>query len=268
METNTTIETLEKPQEKQSVIQAATEVLNPPPTQNPPVVQEQKQYREPPKVGISDEGVVTPTTLDEAYRYAQAIHKSGLAPSHFDTPEKILVGMQMAQELKLPALISLRSMYVVNGTPTLFGDLPKSLVLRSGLSEYFVEEQFDANKKKICEANENLEAECSYAVCRSKRRGYPEVTHTFTWAEALRAGLDKDKHGDKKTYKNYRRRMLQMRARTWHIKDEYSDVLNGIAIFEYDHFGDVKDVTETTPPPEKESLKDKLKNKKEKEGAA
>ena len=134
--------------------------------------------------------------------------------------------MQTAKELNLPALTSLKSMYVVNGSVALFGDLPLALVRRCGLLEEFEELQFDKNGKAINPENNNLNEECLSATCCVKRSGEGSITRTFTWEEVLKAGLDKNKWGLKETYQNFRKRMLQMRARSWALKDAFSDVLS------------------------------------------
>lgn len=209
-----------------------------------------------------EEGVVAPKTIEEAFRYAAAIHKSNLAPKQFDSPEKIMVAMQTASELGLQPLTSLKSMYVVNGTVALFGDLPLALVRKSGMLDWIEEKQYDAEMNEISAHNNNMNAECVLAVCRLKRRGEPEMTREFSWAEAVKAGLS-----GSNTYSKYRRRMLQMRARSWALKDTFSDVLLGVAIQEYDEMPGEKDVTEIPesklPPRKSGSLNDILSKKKE-----
>ena len=69
-----------------------------------------------------------------------------------------------------------------------------------------------------------------------KRKGEQEEVREFSWNEAVKSGLTKDKWGDKKTYLNFRKRMLQMRSRSWALKDIFPDVLLGVAIYEYDNF--------------------------------
>ena len=180
-----------------------------------------------------ENGVVTPKNIDEAYRYSVAIQKSGLAPKQFDTAEKIMVAMQLAQELGLMPLSALKSMYVVNGTPALFGDLPLALVRKSGHLEYIKEIQFDKDGKET-----DGESEVVKATCIIKRKGEPETSRSFSWAEALKAGLT-----GSNTYAKYRKRMLQMRARSHALKDVFSDVLLGVAIQEYDFEGVEREVT-------------------------
>lgn len=195
-------------------------------------------------IETNENGVINPRSIEEAYRYASAVHKSGLAPKQFDSPEKVLVAMQTAKELNLPALTSLKNMYVINGSVALFGDLPLALVRRSGLLEDFKEIQYNKEGKEISKENGNLNDECFSSTCMVKRKGEDPVTRSFTWEEVLKAGLEKNKWGLKETYQNFRKRMLQMRARSWSLKDVFSDVLLGIAIFEYDDFNsDEKDVS-------------------------
>lgn len=200
------------------------------------------------------DGVLVIKTLDEACRHAAMIHKSGLAPNHFDSPEKVLVAMQMAQELGLPPMTALKSMYVVNGTPSLYGDLPLAVVQKSGLLEKINECWFDVNDKLIHPDNKNSDAEVHRAECTVKRFGMDPVTRSFSLKEARTAGLDKN------VYLKYRKRMLQMRARSWALKDAFSDILNGISIKEYDDYDQAKDVTNQV---QKISLNDKLLLQKE-----
>lgn len=196
-------------------------------------------------VETDERGVVAPKTLEDAYRYAKYVFQSKLAPSSLDSVEKVLVAMQTASELGLQPLSSLKSMYVINGTVSLFGDLPLALVRRSGLLEKIQETQYDVNGLLMNSENKNLDAECSFARCVVKRKGEQEEIREFSWNEAVKSGLTKDKWGDKKTYLNFRKRMLQMRSRSWALKDIFPDVLLGVAIFEYDNFKeDVREVND------------------------
>lgn len=238
------------------VTEQKTETVIDPPkaiaaTQPTPVVRQSIELQD---------GIVVPKTIDEAYRYSAAVHKSGLAPKHFDSPEKVMVAMQTAQELGLQPLTALKSMYVVNGTVSLFGDLPLALVRKSGLLDWIEEKQYDQSGNEISSQNNNMNAECSVAVCRIKRRGEPEASREFSWSEAVKAGIS-----GSNTYSKYRRRMLQMRARSWALKDTFSDVLLGVSIDEYDNVPIEKDVTEIPEnkyAPKKSSLNELLNKEK------
>lgn len=193
-------------------------------------------------VAMTSTGKMQITNIEEAYRQASLYSKSGLVPKSFDTPEKVLVGIQYALELNLPPLTALKNMYVVKGIPALFGDLPLSMVMKSSAFEYIKEIQFDKNNLEIKSDNQNLGAECEFAVCKIKRKGQDEVERAYSWTEAQAAGLHRDNYGDKATWKNFRRRMLQMRARSWALKDMFPDVLLGCAIKEYDHLEEERTV--------------------------
>ena len=60
-----------------------------------------KQEVRPPVVA-DERGLLMGTNLEEQFRLANYYAKSGLMPRALDTPEKILVAMQYARELKLP----------------------------------------------------------------------------------------------------------------------------------------------------------------------
>ncbi len=63
-----------------------------------------------------------PQTLDDVYRLATAIAKSGLAPQQMRTPEAITVAILTGLELGLPPMFALNKIAVINGRPTLWGD--------------------------------------------------------------------------------------------------------------------------------------------------
>jgi hypothetical protein len=161
-----------------------------------------------------------PRTFDEAYRFANLIADSDMIPKEFQKkPANVLVAVQLGMELGVSPMQALQSMYVVNGRPSIFGDLLPAIVFASGLCEQF-DEQGDTTT----------------ASCTVKRKGSPPITRTFTWEDAKRAkGFE---HGqvislaEKSTYKSYPQRMLQMRARSWAIRDAFPDVLKGVAVYE------------------------------------
>jgi hypothetical protein len=119
---------------------------------------------------------------------------------------------------------------VIQGTPSLYGDLPIGIVRGSGKLKSIKEEIFDKNGVEISRANKNLSAEPFGAECTVERVNGEVVTKTYTMDDAARAGLDK-KPGP---WQQHRKRMLQLRARAWALKDLFSDVLSGASLAEYD----------------------------------
>ena len=83
------------------------------------------------------------------------------------------------------------------------------------------------------------------ATCKTKRKGDPvEVTRSFSIEDAKAAGLLSQ---NKPTWKLYPRRMLQMRARSWALRDKYADLLKGLQVRE-----EVDDYIDTTVAPVEE----------------
>ncbi len=67
------------------------------------------------------------------------------------------------------------------------------------------------------------------AICQIKRFNDPEVKRaSFSTADAKAAGL----LGKQGPWTQYRARMLKMRARSWALRDGFSDVLKGLGVTE------------------------------------
>ncbi|MGE4072698.1 MAG: hypothetical protein AB7E72_16135 [Lysobacterales bacterium] len=155
---------------------------------------------------------LAPQSIEEAMRFADMMSKSNLVPKDFSgNPGNILVAIQWGMELGLQPMQAMQNIAVINGRPSLWGDAVIALVKSSPACEYVVEETSD-----------------DAAVCRVKRHGEPEQSRTFTKADALKAGL-LNKQGP---WSQYPKRMLQMRARSWALRDVFPDVLRGMPIAE------------------------------------
>lgn len=162
-----------------------------------------------------------PRSLDEALRLAEVMSKSTIVPKDYiDKPGNVLVAMQWGFEVGLKPLQAMQNIAVINGRPSVWGDSLIAIVLASPLCEY------------IREGDSNDEQ----GVCRVKRRGQPEEIRMFTRQDAQKAGL-LNKDGP---WRAYPRRMLQMRARAWALRDVFPDVLRGMAVAE--------EVMDTLPP--------------------
>lgn len=183
-----------------------------------------------------------PKTLEEAMKFAEIIAKSDLVPKDYKgNPGNVLIAIQWGQEIGLKPLQALQNIACINGRPSLWGDAVLSLVRGSGLLEDF-REDFDANIPS--------------ATCSAKRKGQPTpIIRTFSKQDAEKAGLW-TKAG---SWAQYPKRMLQMRARAFALRDGFADVLKGMAIAEEQQ--DVIDVqAEPLPappaPPKRLSQKD------------
>lgn len=159
---------------------------------------------------------LTPKTYEQAVQFAQMIAKSSMVPPDYrGKPENILLALQLGAELGLAPLQAIQSIATINGKPAVYGDAALALVRASPLCEDVLETMAG-------------EGEDRAAVCVAKRRGKAPVTGRFSVKEAKRAGL----WGKAGPWQNYPRRMLQMRARSFALRDAFPDVLRGLIVAE------------------------------------
>lgn len=174
---------------------------------------------------------LVPQSLDEAFRVSQAIASSGMAPKGMDRPEQIMVAIMAGAELGLAPFQSLQSFAVVNGRPTLWGDGLMAVARAQGI-----------------QASETLEGEGEkmVATCSVTRPDTGEViTRSFSVADAKKASL----WGKQGPWQSYPRRMLQMRARAWALRDGCADMLRGFQVREeVEDYGAARDVTPRPAP--------------------
>ena len=154
---------------------------------------------------------VTLSNFDDCLKLAAVVVKSGLAPKELNTPEKAAVAMLHGAELGLAPMNALQSIAVINGRPCLWGDT--MLALCCGHPEWEgIEETFTGS------------GETFEAVCVVNRKGRAPRTQHWTLAMAKKAGLT----GKPGPWTNYPQRMLQLRARSWALRDMYPDALRGM----------------------------------------
>ncbi len=158
-------------------------------------------------------GILNPANLHEALEMAGVLCKSSLIPKDFQgNAGNVLVAIQWGMELGLAPMQALQSIAVINGRPSLWGDAVIAL----------------CKAHSVCEWVREYE-EGDTAVCVTQRRGDPEpVERRFSMDDAKRAGL----LGKAGPWTQYPRRMLQMRARSWCLRDAYPDLLRGMAVAE------------------------------------
>lgn len=172
-------------------------------------------------VSIGQRGL-QPSDMDQLWRAAQAVAKSGLAPKGIDTPEAVFVAMEMGLELGLPLMASLQNIAVVNGRPTLWGDSQLAVVRSTGELEEF-SEWYEQGGKRLAR-NPSTFDDATAAVCRVKRRGMEASETAFTVGDAKRATL----WGKQGPWTQYPARMLRFRARSFALRDQFGDALRGL----------------------------------------
>jgi len=182
------------------------------------------------------------TNLDEMWRFATAVAKSGLAPKGIETPEAIFVALQMGAELGLSPMASLQNIAVINGRPAVWGDAMLGICKASGV---FDEAAFE---ERIVGDGDSRKAVCTV---RRLPAGKP-IVREFTASQAKKAGL----LGKTGPWTTYPERMLQMRARSLALRDGFADLLRGFkAVEEVQDYIDVDARTAAAPAPV-ESLAD------------
>ena len=155
---------------------------------------------------------LSPQTFEQALTFSKYLADSDLVPKDFKgKPANCLIAMQWGMELGLKPLQALQNLAVINGRPALWGDAVLAIVRSSPLCEY---------------VNESDDGET--ATCRVKRKGEPEQVRTFSMDDARKAGLT----GKQGPWTSYPRRMRQMRARAFALRDVFPDVLRGMPVAE------------------------------------
>jgi hypothetical protein len=156
-------------------------------------------------------------TFDDAIRFAQMVAKSEFAPKDFrGKPESCMLAIQHGSEIGLSPMQSLQNIACINGRPAIWGDAALAVAMASAVCES-VTETLDG------------EGENMVATCTAKRRGYERPTVArFSVADAKKAGL----WGKTGPWSQYPKRMLQLRARGFALRDAFPDVLKGLVTAE------------------------------------
>lgn len=164
-----------------------------------------------PKVEITlDQHGVQLRSFDEMARFCAAIKNSKIG-KNYDSAEDIMIAVQHGLEVGLSPMSALQNIAVVNGKPCIYGDAALALCC-SHPAFLDIEETVDGNT----------------ATCTVKRRDRSPVVRKFSEADAKKAGL----WGKQGPWSSYPSRMLQMRARSWALRDAFPDALKGLGVAE------------------------------------
>ena len=179
---------------------------------------------------------LSPQTFEQALTFSNYLADSDMVPKDFKgKPGNCLVAIQWGMEIGLKPLQAMQNIAVINGRPSLWGDAVIALVRSSPLCEYIIEEDDGRT-----------------ATCKVKRRGEPEQSRSFSMDDAKAAGL----LGKQGPWTQYPKRMRQMRARAFAVRDVFPDVLKGLPVAEEvmdmpaeRHMGQVERVEPAAPQP-------------------
>ncbi|MCZ2496400.1 hypothetical protein GN316_06495 [Xylophilus sp. Kf1] len=179
---------------------------------------------------------LSPQSFEQAITFSNYLAESDLVPKDFKgKPGNCLIAMQWGSELGLKPLQALQNLAIINGRPSLWGDAVIALVRGSPLCESVIETD-DGHT----------------ATCVVKRRGEPQQSRTFSMDDAKAAGLV----GKQGPWSQYPKRMRQMRARAFALRDVFPDVLRGLPVAEEimdipgepRHMGQAEVVSAPPPP--------------------
>lgn len=164
---------------------------------------------------------LAPSNFSEAERFAELVSRSDLAPKDYrGKPGNILVAVQMGAELGMAPMQALQNIAVINGKPCVYGD--------AMLAVCQAHPAFEAIHEAITEAG---------ATVTVKRAGMEPTVRNFSVDDAKRAGL----WGKAGPWQSYPKRMLQLRARAFALRDAFADALRGL--------NSAEEVTDYAPAP-------------------
>lgn len=171
------------------------------------------------------DGQMVPTDFEGVERISKWLFAEGVCPESVKSVGQCMAIIGYGMAIGLTALASLRSVMLVRGVPTVWGDAALALVRKSplcvGVREFF---EVDTDPEKM------------RAVCEVKRAtklpdgNFREevVTYSFSVADAKKAGL----WGKAGPWSQHPKRMLKYRARAFCLRDAFPDVLGGLYITE------------------------------------
>lgn len=182
---------------------------------------------------------IMPQSLEETFRLATAMHASNLVPASLNTVEKVLVAIMAGAELGLPPFQAVQSFAVINGRPTIWGDGMLAVVRSRGFT---VKEWLEG------------EGEAMVAHCETVRPDTGEVierSYSVEDAKTAQLWMKRTRKQDgtlvDTPWVTTPKRMLQMRARAFSLRDAGADVLRGFQMREeVDDYVEVREHKPTT----------------------
>lgn len=171
-------------------------------------------------------GEIMPADLDGIWRVAKWLHAANMLPNGITKVEQVALIVAKGMQIGIGPIQALENIMVVNNRCVIWGDLAIALVRSARDAKTGnkiagkITETFDASQS-------NPGYTCS--IERFRDDGTVEtITRSFTRFDAEQAGL----WGKAGPWKQYWKRMLQMRARAYAIRDGFSDVLKGLGVAE------------------------------------
>jgi len=153
---------------------------------------------------------LNPTNLTEAMKLSEMLSSSSMVPKQYlGKSSDTLIAMMLGVELRLNPIQSLQNIAVINGRPALWGDSMLALV---------------QNHPQYGGVDESFDDETMTATCTAWRKGSKKQTSTFSQQDAQLAKL----WGKQGPWSQYPKRMLQLRARGFALRNTFADALSGL----------------------------------------
>ncbi len=164
-------------------------------------------------VGLPDR--FQPRNLTELMTWSKLIHSSALAPKGMNEAG-IVLAVQMGSELRISPTQALQNIAVINGRPSIWGDLGLALFKRDASFATIEERAPDQAKAK------------GEGHCVITMKNGAVIERRFTREDAKTAGLYQ-RSGATGPWTTYEGRMLQMRARWFAMRDADPGVFKGVS---------------------------------------
>lgn len=169
-------------------------------------------------------------TFEGLMRFANVLSASGMVPKELQgNPAACIIALELGLELGMAPMAAVQNIAVINGRPAVWGDAALATI---------------QTHPEFLDIDEEIEGEgdLMVAVCRAykKSRGMDRpVERRYSVEDAKRAGL----WGKSGPWSQHPKRMLQMRARSFAIRDAFPGALKGMILAE--EARDIKDVTDS-----------------------
>lgn len=166
--------------------------------------------------------MMRPKTLNEAMQFCQMVADSSLVPAQYKgKPGDIMIAWQTGIELGITSCLqAIQNIAVINGRPSVWGDMMLAICRASAAWDE------TAFSETLSGQGMGMTATCTVA-----RKGGNVNTVTFSMEDAKQAGLS----GKSGPWQQYPKRMLQMRARGYALRDTFTPELKGVRLAEEEH---------------------------------
>jgi hypothetical protein len=168
--------------------------------------------------------VFTPTNMTEAMGLAKLLASSDFVPKDFKgKPGNCFLAMQMGAELGVPPLQAMQGIAIINGRPSIWGDLSLAVVQAhpdyEDHKEFYTGTPFEDNYTAVFQI-------------KRKEQAWHEVKFSVADAKTAKLWGKRGYNGQDTPWITNPKRMLQMRSRGFGLRDKFADALKGMKLAE------------------------------------